>query len=120
LAASTALFPAVSKPGFKTRLLSDVATKSSLGPVDDTSDLDGTNVLGSTSVEVGASNNCTGVAVSVTTIVVCVGAAVGVSVNSTCAWTVDIFNPARLTVSTTKQDTIHLIRDFIRDSFALI
>jgi hypothetical protein len=87
--------------------------------VDDTGDPGGTDLLEGTSVEVGASNNGTGVAVSVT-IVVCVGVAVGVSVNSTCAWTLDIFNPARLTVSTIKQDMIHLIRCFIRDSFTLI
>jgi hypothetical protein len=87
--------------------------------VDDIGDPDGTDLLESTGVEVGASNNWTGVAVSVT-IVVCIEVVVGVSVNSTCAWTLDIFNPARLTVSTTKQDMIHLIRDFIGDSFALI
>jgi hypothetical protein len=115
--ASVALFPAVSKPGFKTRLLPDVAAKSWLEPVDDPGDPGGTDLLEVASVEVGASNNGTGVAVSVT-IVVWVD--VDVSVNSTCAWTLDIFNPARLTVSTTKQDMIHLIRDFIGDSFALI
>jgi hypothetical protein len=90
-----------------------------LEPLDDAGDPDGTDVVESAGVEVGASNNCTGVAVSVL-IVVCVGVAVGVSVNAACAWTLDIFNPARLTVITTKQDVIHLIRDFIMDSFGLI